>query len=56
MVLVELPDPWPLPCFSLALLRCRLAGSFIGGVREMQEMFDFCAPSLHPFDTKGRLD
>ncbi|MBX7249243.1 MAG: NAD(P)-dependent alcohol dehydrogenase [Caulobacteraceae bacterium] len=35
----------PLPVFSLALLsrRRRLAGSPIGGIRETQEMLDFCA-------------
>ena len=43
MVLVGLPDPQPLSCFSLTLLRRRLAGSFIGGIRETQEMLDFCA-------------
>ena len=43
MVLVGLPDPQPLSGFSLTLLRRRLAGSFIGGIRETQEMLDFCA-------------
>lgn len=44
MVLVGAPPaPQPLSCFSLTLLRRRLAGSFIGGVRETQEMLEFCA-------------
>jgi uncharacterized zinc-type alcohol dehydrogenase-like protein len=43
MVLVGLPDPQPLSCFSLTLLRRKLAGSFIGGIRETQEMLEFCA-------------
>jgi uncharacterized zinc-type alcohol dehydrogenase-like protein len=42
MVFVGLPDPHPLSPFSLTMLRRRLAGSFIGGIRETQEMLDFC--------------
>lgn len=44
LVLVGLP-PKPLPVGSFSLLagRHRLAGSGIGGVRETQEMLDFCA-------------
>jgi uncharacterized zinc-type alcohol dehydrogenase-like protein len=43
MVLVGLPDPTPLAAFTLVLGRRRLAGSLIGGIRETQEMLDFCA-------------
>jgi len=43
MVLVGLPDPTPLAAFMLILGRRRLAGSLIGGIRETQEMLDFCA-------------
>jgi alcohol dehydrogenase (NADP+) len=43
MVLVGLPDPTPLAAFPLILGRRRLAGSLIGGIRETQEMLDFCA-------------
>ena len=43
MVLVGLPDPAPLKASSLADRRRRLAGSVIGGIRETQEMLDFCA-------------
>jgi uncharacterized zinc-type alcohol dehydrogenase-like protein len=43
MVLVGLPDPTPISAFSLAGARRSLAGSNIGGIRETQEMLDFCA-------------
>lgn len=43
MVLVGLPDPTPLAAGPLIFKRRRLAGSLIGGVRETQEMLDFCA-------------
>ena len=43
MVLVGIPDPTPLHAASLVLKRRRLAGSLIGGIRETQEMLDFCA-------------
>jgi uncharacterized zinc-type alcohol dehydrogenase-like protein len=43
MVLVGVPDPTPLSAFPLILGRRRLAGSLIGGIRETQEMLDFCA-------------
>ena len=42
MVLVGLPDPTPLAAGSLISKRRRLAGSMIGGIRETQEMLDFC--------------
>ena len=42
MVLVGLPDPVPLSAGSLIPKRRRLAGSMIGGIRETQEMLDFC--------------
>jgi uncharacterized zinc-type alcohol dehydrogenase-like protein len=43
MVLVGVPDePAPLAAASLILKRRTLAGSLIGGIRETQEMLDFC--------------
>ena len=35
--------PLPVGVFSLLFGRRRLAGSLIGGIRETQEMLDFCA-------------
>ncbi|MFC4728933.1 NAD(P)-dependent alcohol dehydrogenase [Coralloluteibacterium thermophilus] len=43
MVLLGIPDPTPLSAFPLVGGRRRLAGSMIGGIRETQEMLDFCA-------------
>jgi uncharacterized zinc-type alcohol dehydrogenase-like protein len=45
MCLVGVPDhPHPSPnAFNLISRRRQLAGSMIGGIRETQEMFDFCA-------------
>ncbi|QDH69001.1 NAD(P)-dependent alcohol dehydrogenase [Marilutibacter alkalisoli] len=44
MVLVGLPDePMPVSAGVLTSRRRRLAGSMIGGIRETQEMLDFCA-------------
>ena len=37
------PDPVPTAAFSLIMPRRQLAGSAIGGIRETQEMLDFCA-------------
>lgn len=37
------PDPIPLAAFSLIPARKRLVGSCTGGIRETQEMLDFCA-------------
>jgi uncharacterized zinc-type alcohol dehydrogenase-like protein len=43
LTLVGAPqDPTPLAAFSLIFGRRRLAGSAIGGIRETQEMLDFC--------------
>jgi uncharacterized zinc-type alcohol dehydrogenase-like protein len=42
MVLVGAPDPTPISAFPLLMRRRRLAGSLIGGIRETQEMLDFC--------------
>ncbi|HEV8355223.1 MAG TPA: NAD(P)-dependent alcohol dehydrogenase [Gemmatimonadales bacterium] len=42
MVLVGLPEPSPLEARPLIQRRRRLAGSMIGGIRETQEMLDFC--------------
>lgn len=43
MVLIGLPDPIPLSAESLIIQRRTLTGSLIGGIRETQEMLDFCA-------------
>jgi len=44
MVLVGAPPhPVPIPAFSLIPQRKRLVGSCTGGIRETQEMLDFCA-------------
>src|SRR5713101_2863562 len=44
MILVGAPDkPTPLEPFPLILHRRRIAESVIGGIRETQEMLDFCA-------------
>lgn len=37
------PVPLSIPAFGLIMGRRRLAGSAIGGIRETQEMLDFCA-------------
>jgi uncharacterized zinc-type alcohol dehydrogenase-like protein len=36
------PNPAPVHAFSLIIKRRRLAGSLIGGIKETQEMLDFC--------------
>ena len=44
MVVVGVPpEPAPVSAFSLIKGNRRLAGSLIGGIRETQEMLDFCA-------------
>ncbi len=43
MVLLGIPEPAPVAASSLVMARRRLAGSLIGGIRETQEMLDFCA-------------
>jgi uncharacterized zinc-type alcohol dehydrogenase-like protein len=43
MVLVGVPEPTLLAAPALIMKRRRLAGSLIGGIRETQEMLDFCA-------------
>ncbi len=44
MVLVGVPEkPLELAAFSLISNRRSLAGSLIGGIRETQEMLDYCA-------------
>jgi uncharacterized zinc-type alcohol dehydrogenase-like protein len=44
MTLLGAPEePAALGVFSLLFKRRRLAGSAIGGIRETQEMLDFCA-------------
>ena len=43
MVLLGIPGPSPVAAASLVMGRRKLAGSLIGGIRETQEMLDFCA-------------
>ena len=44
MIVVGIPDqPTPLSAGPLIMRRRRLVGSLIGGIRETQEMLDFCA-------------
>ncbi len=43
MVLVGVPEPTPVAAFPLIFQRRSLSGSLIGGIRETQEMLDFCA-------------
>ena len=44
MTLVGAPEnPAPVAAFNLIMGRRSLAGSGIGGIRETQEMLDFCA-------------
>ncbi|MDZ7645896.1 MAG: hypothetical protein U5K54_01250 [Cytophagales bacterium] len=44
MVLVGIPsEATPVHAFSLIPKRKTLAGSMIGGIRETQEMLDYCA-------------
>jgi alcohol dehydrogenase (NADP+) len=43
MVLVGAPEkPFPVSAFSLLFGRRSLSGSIIGGIKETQEMLDFC--------------
>lgn len=37
------PDPLKVSTFSLIMTRRQIAGSLIGGIRETQEMLDYCA-------------
>jgi uncharacterized zinc-type alcohol dehydrogenase-like protein len=54
MTLVGAPaTPIPLGVFSLLFRRRQLAGSIIGGIRETQEMLDFCA--LHHIEADIEL-
>jgi len=44
LILVGAPSkPLDLPAFGIITKRRRMAGSMIGGIRETQEMLDFCA-------------
>ncbi len=43
LVIVGLPDPSPVAPFPLVGKRRSISGSMIGGIRETQEMLDFCA-------------
>ncbi len=42
-IVVGVPEPYPIHPFSLIGGRKSLAGSGIGGIKETQEMLDFCA-------------
>ncbi len=52
MALVGLPDPTTLRAQSLVDLRRRLTGSSAGGIRQTQEMLDFCAERGIASDTE----
>jgi uncharacterized zinc-type alcohol dehydrogenase-like protein len=43
MVIVGVPEPSPISAFSLLAKRRSLSGSLIGGIKETQEMLDYCA-------------
>ena len=43
VVLIGVPPPSPLAAGGLIMKRRHLTGSLIGGIRETQEMLDFCA-------------
>jgi alcohol dehydrogenase (NADP+) len=43
MIVVGVPEATPIEAASLIMKRRSLAGSLIGGIRETQEMLDFCA-------------
>jgi hypothetical protein len=40
------PDPPLMPTFSMLFRRLRVAGSLIGGIKETQEMLDYCAEKV----------
>ncbi|GFH27019.1 PKS_ER domain-containing protein, partial [Haematococcus lacustris] len=44
MVCVGAPaEPPTMPTFAMLLRRLRVTGSLIGGIKETQEMLDYCA-------------
>jgi uncharacterized zinc-type alcohol dehydrogenase-like protein len=45
-------EPAPIATFPLILGRRRIAGSIIGGIRETQEMLDFCGQHNIPADVE----
>ncbi|HZI51724.1 MAG TPA: NAD(P)-dependent alcohol dehydrogenase [Terriglobia bacterium] len=45
-------EPAPVATFGLIMGRRRMAGSIIGGIRETQEMLDFCAKHNIPADVE----
>jgi uncharacterized zinc-type alcohol dehydrogenase-like protein len=45
-------EPSPIATFPLILGRRRMAGSIIGGIRETQEMLDFCGKNSIPADVE----
>jgi len=45
-------EPAPIATFPLIMGRRRLAGSIIGGIRETQEMLDFCGKNNVPADVE----
>ncbi len=53
MVVVGLPEPSQVSAFALTGKRRRLAGSSIGGIRETQEMLDFCGAHGVAADVEG---
>jgi alcohol dehydrogenase (NADP+) len=53
LLVVGVPEkPAPLYSFNLIFGRHRLTGSAIGGIRETQEMLDFCAEHGITSDTE----
>jgi len=53
MAYVGLPDkPLEMSIFPLNMQRRRIAGSNIGGIRETQEMLDFCAEHGYASDVE----
>ncbi len=57
MTLVGAPEkPTPISAFALLFRRRQLAGSIIGGIRETQEMLDFCADHGHRFGYRDDPD
>ena len=45
-------EPAPISTFPMIMGRRRMAGSIIGGIRETQEMLDFCGKNNIPSDVE----
>ena len=45
-------EPAPILTFPMIIGRRRMAGSIIGGIRETQEMLDFCGKNNIPADVE----